>query len=307
MRRRNLPSERTDVSLEYPHMSPEEYDSTPDASSAAFDQGGEKRAFEGGTAPANGAGTSVVRDRTVQFPVATRTTRERLTIAGFVAIGVFCFAAGFVVSAGREVLFSLGGIGLFASVLTYGVTGTRSIEARDGAEVYKTCATNLEAITATFGSNTERIYVPNPDGVESEARLFVPAAVDGGVQDAAGFSIVDSGERGLVLEPTGATLFREFERALDEPVATSPELLVEQLTDSLKRRFEFVTDADATVRPDERVVTITISGSVFGPLDQFDHPVASFLAVGLAVGLDRRISFEATALSNDGTWVLEYR
>ncbi|MFC7238351.1 hypothetical protein ACFQS4_08980 [Saliphagus sp. GCM10025317] len=288
-------------------MSPEEYDSTPDASSAAFDQGGEKRAFEGGTAPADGARTSVVRDRTVQFPTGARTTRERLTIAGFVAIGVFCFAVGFVVSAGREVLFSLGGIGLFASILTYGVTGTRSIEARDGAEVYETCATNLEAITTTFGSSTERIYVPNPDGAESGARLFVPAAVDGGVQDAAGFSIVDSEERGLVLEPTGETLFREFERELDEPVASSPELLTEQLTDSLKHRFEFVTDADATVRPDEGVVTITISGNVFGPPDQFDHPVASFLAVGLAVGLDRRISFEATALSDDGTWVLEYR
>ncbi|USZ72089.1 hypothetical protein [Natronosalvus halobius] len=287
-------------------MSPEKYDSTPDASSAAFDQSGDKRGFEGGTAPADGAGTSVVRDRPVRFPVGARTTRERLTIAGFVAIGVFCFAAGFVVSAGREVLFSLGGIGLFAGVLTYGMTGTRSIDARDGSQVYGTCATNLEAITTTFGSSTERIYVPNPSGVESGARLFVPADVDSGVQDAAGFSIVDSGERGLVLEPTGATLFQEFERALDEPVANSPELLVEQLIDSLRQRFEFITDADAIVRPDGGTVTITISGNVFGPLNQFDHPVASFLAVGLAVGLDRRISFEAFAV-DDGKWVLEYR
>ncbi|MFC7231048.1 hypothetical protein ACFQMM_05810 [Saliphagus sp. GCM10025308] len=287
-------------------MSPEEYDSTPDASSAAFDQGGEKRAFEGGTAPADGARTSVVRDRTVQFPTGARTTRERLTIAGFVAIGVFCFAVGFVVSAGREVLFSLGGIGLFASILTYGVTGTRSIEARDGAEVYETCATNLEAITTTFGSSTERIYVPNPDGAESGARLFVPAAVDGGVQDAAGFSIVDSEERGLVLEPTGETLFREFERELDEPVAS---------LGTADRTVDRFAQTPFRVRHGRRRDRATGRGGRhdyhFGerlrPPDQFDHPVASFLAVGLAVGLDRRISFEATALSDDGTWVLEYR
>lgn len=235
--------------------------------------------------------------------ITSNSKRVRNVVGGFVAIGILCFAGAATVPTAREPLLTLSGIGFFASVLAYGLTGGRFIDDEDGKRVYGTCAANLEAIAAAMGSSDERIYVPVSEAGENGVRLLVPADVDRFVQGKFVDTIVDPHGRGLLLYPIGGALFEEFEQALREPVASSPESLAEQLTDALCRRFEFVIDADSAVYADEGEATIAISGSAFGPVDKFDHPVASFLAVGFAVGLNRQISLAVTPDTDGERWL----
>ena len=54
-------------------------------------------------------------------------------------------------------------------------------------------------------------------------------------------------------------------------------------------------------------MTVGVVGSVYGPVDQFDHPVASFLAVGLAEGLDVPVSVQVESSTGDADAVVTCR
>ncbi|MDX1744309.1 MAG: hypothetical protein R3324_00085, partial [Halobacteriales archaeon] len=46
-------------------------------------------------------------------------------------------------------------------------------------------------------------------------------------------------------------------------------------------------------------LTVGVSGSAVGDLDRFDHPVVSFIGVGLAVGLDSPVQLDLVELESD--------
>ncbi|WP_276257985.1 hypothetical protein [Haloglomus litoreum] len=224
-----------------------------------------------------------------------RQQHYRRTALGLALVGAVAAGAGVLFPGARTVLFALGATGLFGALLTYYLTPERFISASVGEAVYSTLATNSSALLADLGL-ADPVYVPR--GASDDVRLFVSQA-DADDETALpddtdlepGFVITD-GTRGLALAPTGDALFDEFERSLTGPLADAPSALAEQLADGLVEQFELVdgTDVDAS---HERV-TVGISGSAYGDVGRFDHPVASFLAAGFARGFEVATTAEVT-------------
>jgi hypothetical protein len=81
-----------------------------------------------------------------------------------------------------------------------------------------------------------------------------------------------------------------METALAEPLAEAPEDLGAQLTDALVEQFELVDAVELEHDAAGNRLTVGVDDTVYGPPDQFDHPVVSLVAVGVAVGLDRPVT-----------------
>lgn len=233
-----------------------------------------------------------------------RLVRNRNTAVGFALLGALGFVAGLAVPDGRQVLFALAGVGGFAAVLTYAMAPGRVLEARDGARVYETCAANVARLANELGGTADRRYVPADDDGADAVRLFVPRASG----DAASGALEHGSSRqGLLLEPTGASFVAELERTLADGLAGRPGPLAEQLTDALTDRFELVDRAEPLVDTEGGRVYVAVSDGAFGPVDRFDHPVASILAVGLATGLERPVDAAVTAETDRGEWLVRCR
>lgn len=231
--------------------------------------------------------------------------RYRRTAGGLAVIGVLAAVSALFAPVGQEVLFALAATGLFGGVLTYYLTPDQFVAADVGERVYAASATNGAALVDELGLREDRIYVPVGP---ASARLFVPQRADYDVpEDGDGPIVAEADTRGLFLESTGGTLFREFEQGLTADLADSPTALAEQLTDGVAEGFDLVDSVAADVDPDGGRVTVAITGSAFGEVDRFDHPVAAFLAVGFAVGLERPVDLEVAADDGQADWLVTCR
>jgi len=89
------------------------------------------------------------------------------------------------------------------------------------------------------------------------------------------------------------------------PTETGPLTLAETLAEGLTESLELTTQAvvnDVT----HTSATIAVTDCAFGDLEQFDHPVASFLAAGFVVGLERPVGVTVTPGSGDrADWLVE--
>lgn len=235
-----------------------------------------------------------------------RRSQYRRSALGLGLVGALALVGGILFPANRVVLFALAGTGLFAAVLTYYLTPERLVPVSVGRSVYGTLAAGFEAISADLGLAPDRVYVPtvtagseavpderdvtDGDPGSGPVRLFLPHrssfTLPPGEDLEPGFVVSeDPSTRGVALTPVGAPLFDEFERAVTGPIAADPAQLAEQLGDALVEQFELVDSARVDAGDDTEdggAFTVGISGSAYGPLDRFDHPVVSFLAVGAA-------------------------
>lgn len=235
-----------------------------------------------------------------------RQSRYRRTAIGLGAIGVLGLIAGAVFPSSREVLLALGATGLFGGLLTYYLTPGQFVAASVGERVYAAWAANGTAITSELGLREEQVYLPDPG--QETARLYIPLhAAFNSPQDRQGPIVLEEGEQGLVLLPTGATLFEEFRHALAGDLATSARPLATQLCDGLVEQFELADRADPDVDAADGRITVAISDSAFGAVDRFDHPIGSFVAVGLAVGLDRTVRLEVEPGDERADWLVTCR
>ncbi|QSW99412.1 hypothetical protein [Haloterrigena alkaliphila] len=232
----------------------------------------------------------------------SRQSGTRRMTYGLVGLAILSVGAGFVVSSAQPVLFALAGVALVGALLTSTLSLGRFIERGDATEVYATCAANYEAIVAASGLSDERHYVPSDD---DRIRLVVPRDPDAAPETVEASVDADPGGQGLVLEPIGTGFVRELEETLSEAVTPTAAATVDQLTDALEDRFEFVAAANSTV--DEGRAEIAVTASAFGPVDRFDHPVASILAVGLVAHLERPVRLEVTEDAERGQWLVTYR
>lgn len=229
--------------------------------------------------------------------VRARRNTNRKTGVGLLAVGLVAAVGAVAFPASRTVLFALGGTGLFASVLIYYVTPARFVSVETGERVYAAFARTGAELVAELGLQDDRVYVPvrtTDEGVPA-VRLFVPNRSDFTVPDpeqlGSLFVVTDSKyERGVSLSATGSGLYREFEAAMVDDVAETPTELAGQLADALVESFELAEGATADVDPDDGRATFGVSGGVYGSADRFDHPLASFLAVGMAAKLDVPVS-----------------
>ncbi|WP_049923592.1 hypothetical protein [Halopiger djelfimassiliensis] len=220
-----------------------------------------------------------------------RQSRYRSAAAGFAVVGLVALAAGVLFPSTREVLVALGGTGLFGAILTYYLTPVEFVAADVSERIYGAYATNGSAIVDELGLRETRFYRP----ADGSAQLYIPLhAVDGPPTDLDqnGPFVLDGNDRGLLFDPAGAFLFTEFERRLSDDFGSTPETITMQLCDGLVEQFELTERADYDVDPAGGRVTVRLTDSTFGALDRFDHPIPSFLATGLAVGLEQPIETE---------------
>jgi hypothetical protein len=209
-------------------------------------------------------------------------SQYRQSAATLATVGVLALIAGVVVASARTVLFALGGTGVFLGVLTYYLTPEQFLPVSVGETVYSTLAENGGKLVATLGLSDHRVYrPPGPDG--EAVRLFVPQHAEYTVPEAGDEAVVvseSSRERGLLLAPTGEPLYAEFQRAVVGDPETDPTAVAGQLADALVEQFELAESA--TPEGDQNRVAVRVTGSQFGAVDRFDHPVASLIGVGVA-------------------------
>lgn len=216
-------------------------------------------------------------------------------VGGIAALGALLFPAA------QTVLFALAGIGIFASLLTYYLTPERFIAADVGERIYRALMDNETALVRGLGLSKTRLYVPHDT---ETVRLFVPqhSEYDLPSDDALESPLVitdNERERGLTLTPTGRTLFDEFEQTISGPLGSTPQEVSTQLTDALTNVFELVETASADVDREDGRITVTVTNSAYQVVDDVDHPVASFLAVGLAIGLETPIRTDVSIEPSD--------
>lgn len=234
-----------------------------------------------------------------------RRTRYRRTAYGLGIVGVFALTLGLVLPESRAVLVTLGFTGLFGALLTFYLTPTRVIAGDVSERVYATAARNYQAIRSQLGLTDEYVYLPT---TTDAVKVYVPGDQEYDLPDPdAGPFVVGDNERGLLLDASGASLFEEFERAVTGEVATEPTALLAQLTDALVEQFELVDAVDADVDSADSRATVRLSGSAFGDVDRFDNPVASFLAAGVATGLDTPVILDVTAADGRADWLVTLR
>lgn len=245
--------------------------------------------------------------------------RNRLGLwLAFAVFGLLAGAGVVVFPSLQTTLFVLYWTFLFAAVLLWFLTPERRVPWRVAERVYSDLAANESALVAAYDLQGTSVYVPDPGGgTEGEAgnppaRLFVPRYADDALPEddrLQSLFVAAEGEgyRGLSFVPSGGSLFREFESMLDGDLSESPEGISRQLADGVTEGFELADRVSSDVSPVDGRVTFDVSDGVYGPIDRFDHPVQSFLAVGLAVGLDRPIVVESTPTEGTASHVVKCR
>lgn len=240
-----------------------------------------------------------------------RRSRYRRTGASFAALGLLATAGGVLFPAMRTVLLTFGGTGLFAGLLTWFITPERFVSASVGDAVYEALARNHDRLCRELGLTDQRIYVPTGDS-SIGTRLFIPQQSIFSIPDSADldslFVVTDEeSTRGLSLRPTGAALFREFEHALDGPLAETPGEIVAQASEAVIEQFEIASELEAELDQASRRLSLRVINSTYGAPTRFDHPVISTVAVALARGLDQPIHVDLTRDDGDALATLRWQ
>lgn len=227
--------------------------------------------------------------------------RYRRSAAGLTVVGLLGIVAGVVFADARTVLFALGGTGVFGGILTYTLTPERFIAATVSGSVFDALAADRDAMLDELGLAASPVYIP-----EDTPRLYVAATDPPELTDQplpaseelTNLFVTDPDENpGVALTPTGGPLLTEFQQSLTTPLATTPAALVDQLTEGLIESFELADGVDTSVDAAGGRVTVELDGLAYGRVDRIDHPVCSFIATGLAVGLNTpvRMTVDETA------------
>lgn len=194
----------------------------------------------------------------------------------------------------REVLVVLGAIGVFAAAVTRYISPEQVIPIDIGTTVVQSQAANHAAVVDELGLQDTTVYVP---GSEGQPRLFVPEHRSYSVPSDTRSTFViteDEQQRGVAFTPSGAGLFTEFERSRDGPLGDDPATVARQSTDALVELFELVGTATPETDAEDGRLTVRIEDCRVGSATTFDTPVASFLGVTLASGLDTPVTVEVS-------------
>ncbi|WP_199723124.1 bZIP transcription factor [Halobellus sp. Atlit-38R] len=235
-----------------------------------------------------------------------RQTQYQRTALGLAGSGIVAALIAFVFPSAQQILLTLGAIGIFGAVLTYYLTPEQFISSDVSARISAALASNEAALSGQLGLTDTRVYVPT--GERIPAKLFVPQHTEHQLPDVEALSSLlvvteTPHERGVAFEPTGGRLFREFEQMRTGPLADQPAELVSQLTTAVRDGFELADSTEADVVIKDGRASIEVTGSAYDG-SQFDNPIASFLAVGVAVGLDTPVRVETTASNDPGTFTV---
>lgn len=242
---------------------------------------------------------------------SARQTRYRRAATGMAAVGVGAVVSAILFPAASTVLIALGGTGLFLTVLIRYLTPERFISATVGPNVYKALSANQKTLADELALTDDRVYVPLEDKTGSGVRLFVPQHAEYVVPDDEELRSVlvlptDDQGRGVAFEPTGNALVEELRSATGGGLHEDLGTLADQLADGLIEIFELVDRAESDVDSDNGRLSIEVTDSAYGPVDRFDHPVASTIATAVAAERNRPVTLEVTE-STDGIYIVTCR
>ena len=249
-----------------------------------------------------------------------RKKRGVLTLA-FAGLGLLAAAGAATYPDSQTVLFALSGTFFFAAILVSFLTPERRVRATVSEDIYTGLAANEAALIEAYDLQGTQIYVPRNRGDDSDsgtiddsvpAWLFVPRYADYGLpsgDELESVLVVSNADQGLGLSliPSGSRLFREFESMLKSDLSGSPDDIAVQLADGATEGFELADRIIPNVEAGKRRVTFGVIDSAYGPVDRVDHPIQSFLAIGLAVGLDRPVVVETTVAEGRSDYVITCR
>ena len=248
-------------------------------------------------AGAESADVAALRRENVRLRQQYETLQQdhyRKTVLALIALGLAALVGAVLFPPVREVLIVLGAIGLFAAAVTRYLTPEQLIPVDIGATVFRAHAANHAALVDELGLQDVTVYVP---GDEDRPRLFVPEhrsySVPSNAELHNTFVVTDDEtQRGVAFAPSGRGLFAEFDRSRDGPLGDDPATLARQSTDALVELFELVGSATSETDVEDGRLTVRIDDCRFGDATTFDTPVASFLGVTLASGLDTPVTTE---------------
>lgn len=238
--------------------------------------------------------------------VAGRNRRSVGWAVAFAVLGVGAAVLSTTGAVGAElqgVVAALGGAGVFLSLLTLALTGTDTPD-RDAA-LFDRLAGNYERAVGELGLAETHYYVPT--GGEPPVRLFVPQRAEDPVPSVDKLRATFVGRRetggllGLAFDPSGLALLRET----DTDLPSEPRTLAGRLCGTLVDRMELAEIAQPNVDVDTGRATLAFRGTAYGPIERFDHPVRSFVGVGLALGLDQPVGTEVVETA-DGEFRIRY-
>jgi len=226
-----------------------------------------------------------------------RRGQYRKTATALLGLGIIGVVGAVLFPPVRDVLVVLGSIGIFSAAVTRYLSPEQFIPVDVGATLFETHASNHAAIVDELGLQETTVYVPDAD--RETIRLFVPEHRDYALPSVAElrdtFVVADEeAHRGVAVTPSGVGLFEEFDRNRDGPLGADPQTLARQATDALVELFELAETATAETDVENGRLTVRVGGCRFGSANTFDTPVASFLAVTVARGLDTPVVTEIT-------------
>lgn len=232
--------------------------------------------------------------------------RYRRSAVGFVLLGLLGIGGAIVFPASRSVLLALGGSGVFVGLLTWYITPERFVPVSLADKIYRTLVSNQRGLIRDLGLSDTRVYVPTPrtGGGTPGTVLFIPHSdryrlpAPDRLRDETIHSETDR-SRGIALRPIGVGLFEEFERVLSGPLGDTPGQLLGQLTEGVVEQFELAESAIPDERRSDGELVIKLNGLELGTVDDLDHPAVSFIATGLAIGLNRAVRVETEPIDAD--------
>jgi hypothetical protein len=223
-----------------------------------------------------------------------------------VVVGAAGLAASFTTSVSEAgvsaTVATLSGTVFVAGVLNHLLVSDRELPPAVTESVYTAFASAAENVVSERSLSEHRVYVPS--GGRSSARLIVPAdGTDPLAREWDSEGAVDSDD--AVFTPTGEPLYRTYRRARTPSSIADSERSLSRLGDALDGGFELVDEVSVSVA--DRTGAVSFEACVLPDVDRIDHPVPSFLAVGLAREMGRPVLVEAVRTSTDSSGTVELR
>lgn len=235
-----------------------------------------------------------------------RQSQYHRSAIGMAIVGAAALVGAAVLPALRQALLILAATGGFGAALLYYLTPDRLVPASVGQATYTAYRSHATAIRDELGLQEQSIYAPldTADETDAAVRLFVPQVTDWGLPETESLrstfvSPNEERQRGVAFTPTALTLWTAFSRGTTT-IEDEPDRLVTQLGEAVVEQFELARTVEAEVDDPAGRVSVVVDDVSYGAPTQFDHPLVSFVAVGLARGLDTTVAVESVDTVDDG-------